>query len=184
MGERGAGFKMPVGGKTSPDDRAILTMWKLRGPEPLQNSVISAKIPHDGDPVVFDLGTGKQSSNGNFRVILYQSPLEIKTARERFDWGVRVEMPGGGLTGEDDPYPYWAPAGGYQPAFEFKVSSNSPEWQPNLKKNFYIKNAQGQYGLMRFNVYPGRSPTGIEVRLTVNPSGSQNLEPAPAKQVP
>src|ERR1022692_2548434 len=37
-GDRGEGFKGPVGPKTSPTDRAILAMWKLRGAEPLIRS--------------------------------------------------------------------------------------------------------------------------------------------------
>jgi hypothetical protein len=179
MGERGEGYQGPPAEKTTPNDRATLTMWKLRGPEPLVGSSIDAKIPHDGSPVTFDMTTGKESPNGNFRVILSQFPLEVRTGREKFDWTVKVEILGGGILPENDPYPYWTPADGYQSAFEFNVSSNAIKWLPDLKKSFYIKNAQGQYGIMQFSVYPGRSPTGVEVNFTINPSGSQNLEPKP-----
>jgi hypothetical protein len=176
-GERGEGYKGSIGGKTSPTDRAILTMWKLRGAEPLNSSGIDAKIPHDGTPITFEMSTGKQSSNGDMRVSLSQFPLDVSTGRERFDWSVKAEVINGGLLEENDPYPYWAPANGYQPIFEFGVSSNATAWVPNLKKKFYIKNSQGQYGIMQFNIYPGRSPTGLEASFTINPSGSQNLEP-------
>jgi hypothetical protein len=183
MAVRGEGYKGPSGQKTSPGDRAIFTMWKFRGPEPLNNSFIDTKIPHDGTPIVFDTITGKQTQDGNLRVTLSQYPLEIKTGRERFDWTIKVELLDGGLKEENDPYPYWAPADGYQSSFEFNVSSNSPDWLPNLKKKFYIKNAQGQFGIMQFGIYPGRSPTGLEINFTINPSGSQNLEFDPAKQI-
>jgi hypothetical protein len=67
-GARGEGYQAPVGGKSSPDNRAILTMWKLHGPEPLNHSAIEVKIPHDGTIVAFDIASGKQSPNGNLRV--------------------------------------------------------------------------------------------------------------------
>jgi len=177
LGDRGEGYKSPASGNSSPTDRAIFTMWKLRGAEPLTHSDIRAKIPHDGTAVAFDMMTGKVSPNGDFRVTLSQFPLEIKTGRERFDWAARIEILNGGMIEEKDAYPFWAPENGYQPSFDFITSSNAIDWIPILKKNFYIKTAQGQYGLMKFAIYPGRSPTGLEVNFTLNPSGSQNLEP-------
>ena len=177
IGGRGEGFQAPTGGKSSPSNRAILTMWKLRGPEPLNNSTIEAKIPHDGTPVVFNIASGKQSPNGNFLVTLSQYPLEVKHGWDRFDWSVKVEILNGGLVEENDAYPYWAPVDGYQPSFEFNESTNAVKWLGGLQKKFYIKTAQGQYGIMQFGIYPGRSPTGMEAHFTINPSGSRNLEP-------
>lgn len=156
-------------------------MWKLRGSEPLINSGINAKIPHDGTPVTFDIASGKASAGGNFRVTLSQYPLEVKRGWDRFDWSVKLEILNGGLKEENDEYPFWAPTNGYLPSFEFSESTNAVKWLGGLQKTFYIKTAQGQYGLMKLGVYPGRSPTGIEVSFTINPSGSQNLEP-PANQ--
>lgn len=178
MEDRGEGYQNPVGGKSSPNSRATFTMWKLHGAEPLTGSSIHSKIPHDGSSTIFDTATGKISPDGDFRVTLSQFPLDVNTGRERFDWKVNIEILNGGLLEENDPYPYWAPADGYQPSFEFNVSSNASDWLPNLKKQFYIKNAHGQYGLMQFSVYPGRSPTELDANFTTNPSGSQNLEPS------
>jgi hypothetical protein len=177
MGERGEGYQAPAGGKSSPTDRVILTMWKLRGPEPLNNSSIETRIPHDGTPVAFDIASGKQSPSGNFQVTLSQYPLEVAHGWDRFDWSVKIEIPNGGFLEEHDPYPYWAPADGYQQSFEFEESSNAVKWLGGLLKNFYVKTAQGQYGLLQLKVFPGRSPTGLEANFTINPTGSQNLEP-------
>ncbi len=176
MGEHREGYQAPIGGKSSPSNRAILTMRKLRGPEPLNYSAIEARIPHDGTPAVFDIATGRQSPNGNFRVTLYQYPLEVDKGWEKFDWSVTIEIPNGGLVEENDVYPYWAPIDGYQPSYEFNESTNSVQWLGGLQKKFYIKTAQGQYGLMQLKVFPGRSPTGFQAYFTINPSGSQNLE--------
>lgn len=177
IGEHGEGYQGPVGGKSSPSNRATFTMWKLKGPEPLTSTSIDSSISHDGSMSVFDIATGKASPTGDLRVTLSQSPLEVKTGREKFNWKVSVEILNGGLAEEKDPYPYLAPTDGYQPSFEFSVSSNASDWSPNLKKSFYIKNRLGQYGIMQFNIYPGQSPTKLEANFTINPSGSQNLEP-------
>jgi hypothetical protein len=152
-------------------------MWKIRGPEPLIHSGIDTHIPHDGTPVAFDLTTGKQSPSGDFRVTLSQYPLEIKRGWDRFDWSVKVEILNGGMLEENDAYPFWAPTNGYLPSFEFSESTNAVKRLGKVEGKFYIKTAQGQYGLMQFKVFPGRSPTGIQANFTINPSGSQNLEP-------
>ena len=175
MGDRGEGFSKPASGKTSPTDRAILTMWKIRGSEPLVNSGIDAKITPDGSPASFDIATGNESVNGNFRVTLLRFPLEAQ--RGKFDWAAKVEMLNGGLIEENDPYPYLAPANGYQPSFEFNVSSNDVPWHPYLDGNFYIKNSQGQYGLMKLHINSSVTPARLKASFTINPSGSQNLEP-------
>jgi hypothetical protein len=166
-----------------PNNPLVFTMWKIHGAEVLTGSDIDVKIPHDGTPTTFDITTGKVSPNGDFRVTLSQYPLEIKHGWDRFDWSVKVEILNGGMMEENDPYPYWAPTNGYQASFEFNESSNAVKWLGGLQqKIFYIKTAQGQYGLMNLKVFPGRSPTGIEANFTVNPSGSQNLEPDFSKQ--
>jgi hypothetical protein len=173
--------KRPDNYQPDPNNPVVFTMWKIRGAQPLVGSSINAKIPHDSNPATFEMLTGKPSSAGDLRVTLSQLPLEVKTGRERFDWTVKVEIMNGGLVEENDSYPYMAPTNGYQSAFEFNVSSNAPDWVPDLKKNFYIKNAQGQYGIMQFGVYPGCPPTKFEASVTINPSGSQDLEPATAQ---
>lgn len=177
LGDKGEGYQGPIGGISNPNNRAIYTMWKIRGAEPLIGSSIDVKIPHDGTPATFEMATGKESPNGDFRVTLSQYPLDVQKGWERFDWSVKVEILNGGLVEENDSYPFWAPTDGYQPSFEFNESTNAVKWLGGLQKTFYIKTGQGQYGLMQLKIFPGRSPTGLEVNFTINPSGSQNLEP-------
>jgi hypothetical protein len=112
---------------------------------------------------------------------LVRSPLEVRRGKDKFDWTVKVEMLNGGLVKENDPYPYWAPENGYQPAFEFNVSSNNVPWHSTLDEKFYIKTSQGKYGRMQFGISSALTPARIEIDFTINPSGSQNLEPAPEK---
>jgi len=177
MGQRGEGYQGPPSEKTTPYDRSILTMWKLRGAEPLLDSSIDSKIPYDGTPIAFDIATGKQSADGDLRITLARTPLEVRRSGQEFDWTIKIEMRQGGLLLENVPYPYWAPESGYNPSFEVNVNSNNVSWYSHLTQNFYIKNAHGQYGRMQVNVYAALTPARIQLNFTVNPSGSQNLEP-------
>jgi len=180
MGERGEGYKGPAGSKTNPNDRAILTMWKLRGAEPLISSDISSKIPYDGNSSTFDVATGKESPDGDLKVTLSRFPLKIKPGLVHpYDWQFKIEMLHGGLIEEHDPYPYWAPDNSYQPSFQFEISSNSIPWQNQWEQSFYIKTSQGQYGRMHFDISSAFTPARIQMDFTINPSGSQNLEPKP-----
>ncbi len=160
-----------------PNNPLVFTMWKIHGPELLVNSGIDAKILHDGSATTFDIATGKETVDGDLRVTLSRFPLEVKRSRNRFDWAVKIEMLRGGLVEEKDPYPYWAPQNGYAPSFEFNVSSNSVPWQNKLEQDFYIKNSQGRYGKMKFGIYSALTPARLQINFTINPSGSQNLEP-------
>lgn len=180
LNPRGRGYNGPVGGKTSPDNRGVFTMWKLRGPEPLATLSIDAKIPFDGNPATFDMKTGKASPDGDLRITLSRFPLEVRRSGQGFDWTVKIELLQGGLIAENDSYPYWAPEDGYEPFFAFSVSSNDIPWQSTFTQNFYIRDSQGQYGRMQANVYTALTPARIQFNLAINPSGSQNLEPSSA----
>jgi hypothetical protein len=177
MAGHGEGFEEPASGKTTPDSRAILTMWKQRGAEPLTNFMIDSKIPYDGTPITFDLEAQKINPGGDFRVTLLRSPLMVRRGGEVFDWSLKIEMLQGGLEAENDPYPYWAPEDRYNSSFTIDVSSNDVPWYSHLAQDFYIRNTAGQYGLMHANVYTALTPARVQFNFTFNPSGSQNLEP-------
>jgi hypothetical protein len=48
-------------------------------------------------------------------------------------------------------------------------------WRKNLLAR--VLNTNHKNINLRSFGYPGRSPAGLEVNFTINPSGSQNLEP-------
>jgi hypothetical protein len=183
MGARGEGYKSPIGQKSSPYDRATFTMWKLHGAEPMKHIASESRIPFNGTSATFDTVTGKQSPNGDLQITLLRFPLEVGRSGQKFDWSVKIEILHGEIMTEDTPYPYWAPESGYQPFFQFNMSSNNVPWDSKITQNFYIKNSQGQFGRMQMNVYASATPAGIKFDLWINPSGSQNLELDPAKQI-
>jgi hypothetical protein len=186
MGEHGEGYQSPAGGRSSPNNRVILTMWKIRGAEPMKHLRFESSIPYDGTAAIFNLQNGKKTQDGDLRITLLRSPLQIRPGLlHPYDWQVRIELINGGGVEQNDPYPYWAPENGYQPFFETGMSSNNIPWNEEFRQNFYTKNAQGQYGRLFIDVSTSskRPETGITIEAWINPSGSQNLEFDPAKQV-
>jgi hypothetical protein len=183
---RGKACQMPVGEKTAIDNPAVLTMWKLRGAEPIKHIVFESQIPYDGTSATFNLQVGKKTGDGDLRITLLRSPLEIKPGLlHPYDWDVRIEFINGKIIGESDPYPYWAPENGYQMFFETGMNSIDRPWRPEFIQNFYFKNSQGQCGRMSVNLSTSSKDleTGITIEAWINPSGSQNLEFDPAKQI-
>lgn len=168
-----------------PNTPLMITMWKLRGAEPLMHRELESRIPYDGTSAVFNLTTAQKSTNGNLKITLLRSPLKIRRGVDKYDWNVKIEMTNGVLLAESSPYPYWAPEGGYQPAFVTGMSSNSVAWDRELKQDFYIKDGQGKYGRVFIDLFTDatRPDTGIKIQTWLNPSGSQNLEFDPSKQI-
>jgi hypothetical protein len=174
---------------TRPDDYAPdpnnplkFVMWKLKGAEPMKQTSFESRIPYDGTSAGFDLQTGKKTTDrsGELQVSLSRHPRQIAPGLLRpYDWQVKISIVNGGIIEEEDLYPYQAKGDGYQTFFETSMSSNSVPWQAEFRRNFYIRNAQGQYGLMQVEISTSskRPDTGIKVEVSINPSGSQNLEP-------
>jgi hypothetical protein len=166
-----------------PNNPVIFTMWKMRGAEKMVSSLFGSLIPHDGTPTTFDIATQKKSPDGDLRVTLSRSPLEIpRGLLHPYDWTVKIEMLHGGLIAENDPYPYFAPDSGYEPSFEFNMSSNTVPWTHELKQNFYIQSSHGQYGRMLVTVYTDLTPARVRFDFWLNASGTQNLEPSSSNQ--
>ena len=185
LGGHGEGFKGPDGAQSSPHDRATFTMWKLRGPEPMAHADFYSRVPYDGTPAIFNLATGKKAPDGDLRITLLRSPLKIKREIDKHDWTVKIEMANGGLLVESDPYPNWAPDKGYQSSFESGMSATNVLWSGKFEGKFYFKNARGQFGRLFIILFTDslRPDTGIGIKTWINPSGSQNLEFDPKKQI-
>lgn len=161
----------------------VITMWKLRGAEPMMHTVIESRIPYNGTSAIFNLMTGKKSADGDLKITLSRFPLKIHRGRDKYDWTVKIEPINGFLLVENDQYPNWAPENGYQSSFEDKMSSNRISWTRELNQNFYTKDKQGKYGRLLIDLFTDseRPDTGITIQTWVNPSGSRNLEIDPKK---
>ncbi len=186
MEARGKGFKGPANGsKPTPADRAVFTLWKLSGAEPMAHTRFDSRVPYDGQQATFDLLAGKKSATGELHLTLTRTPIQVKRGVDRFDWKVRLELIGGGLIETADAYQYLARETGYEPVLDYEQSKNDSQWTQRLIKTFYMLTAKGQYGrvLIDLKIDAERCDTGISVETWLNPTGSRNLEFDEGKQV-
>jgi len=185
----GLGIKGRNGPETSPTNRAVYTMWKLVGPEPMVHNHKSHQIKPDGRLYTIDLlaNTAVEGTNdaGDLQVELLRPP-SVKT-REAFDWSFAMTAVGGGLievTNED--YLNEAPEKGYQPQYKLDLSLAGPRrrgW--NGEETFYLKSRDGKaYGHFHIRIDPAyRDGSLLEIDSYITPSGSRNLEFDPSKQI-
>jgi hypothetical protein len=185
LGRNITAMLLPASGKTSPSDRAIFTMWKLKGPEPMTHANIHAYIPCDGTITRYDLLTGKRSAQGDLVVSLTRKPVNIDRGKP-FDWSVTLEVPGGGLQEITDLYPNEAPQNGYGKESTTHFSLDMPKWEAAWRQSFYFQGRGGQvHGRMVVTIQAEFQPppTFFSAEIYANPSGSRNLEFDPAKQI-
>jgi hypothetical protein len=135
-----------------------------------------AQLKHDGTPVELDLFQGKQASSGSGQLKLeFWRDISDKKAK-KFDWKLQVSIPGGGLIGTDEQFPFNAPENGYEPMMVVDMSTNNPDWQGKMNTNkFYFELSDGKYGRFDFEFLPYNGV--FTVTSFINPTGSRNLEP-------
>ena len=173
--------------ETSPNDRAIFTMWKLKGVEPLVHEEKFYGVNPDGRVYTIDLlkGTKIESETvmGDLRVRI-QRPLSIQS-RAKFDWSFVITAIDGGFVEAKAGYLNEAPESGYQPQCEIQMSKSEPDWHEQIERTYYLKSRGGQvYGRIQFTVIPNyRDVSVFKFDSYVNPAGSRNLEFDPAKQI-
>jgi hypothetical protein len=182
MGGRGEGWQGPRGLRTSPTDRAVLTMWKLKGPEPMIHRQKFYKITPDGRVFTIDLEKHTKIEGTNVigdLVVQIQRPPQIKP-KEKFDWSfVMTAINGGFIEVTNVGYLNEAPENGYQQQYKIEMTSSDPKWQGwHIEKTFYLKSRNGQvYGHFRIEIIPNYNDTSaLDVEYYINPSGSRNLE--------
>ena len=135
-----------------------------------------AQLKHDGTPVEIDLFQGTKASEGKGQLRLeFWRDLSDRTSKV-FDWKLRITVPGGGLVPTDEEFAFKAPVNGYQSTIINDMQTNAPNWQGQLKSKCYIRSADGKFGRIEFEFLPFNGV--FTIHSVLNPSGSQNLEPA------
>jgi hypothetical protein len=172
-------WQRPVDYQPDPRNPIIFQIWKIRGAENLVQSSLRTSLTPAGSAKSFKIASGAPANDGDLKITFMRTGDEDRPGLvHRFNWNIKIEVPDGGLIKEDDAYPFWAPDKGYQAIFEVIMTSNSPSWQSQVNQNFYIKNSSGKYGTMSLDVYSLSRPPEVHASFTMNPSGSQNLEPS------
>jgi alpha-tubulin suppressor-like RCC1 family protein len=177
----GLGLRNVNGPETSPTNRAIYTMWKLKGPEPMIHDGQNYRFKPDNRVYTIDLVSKRMVESTNEAGDLYvqfQRPEQIK-GREHYEWSFAMTAINGGfIRVTNDDYLNLAPANGYQPDFSIKIIPSDPQWRDYDEETFYIKSRKGHvYGHIHLKIYPeSRSGSSLEIESYINPSGSRNLE--------
>jgi hypothetical protein len=173
------------GYKPDPANPMVFTMYKLQGAEPMVHIKFGRTIPCDGTEVQYNLLTGTEVSTGGDLIVSFiRDPVQIHRGKP-FEWTLTLEVPGGGLIEESDPYPYEAPEGGYQNAVTVTTGPEPKAYIDSTTKSYYYKSADGKYGRLFINLQADFQPppTSFDGSIYLNPSGSRNLEWDTAKQI-
>ena len=182
----GLGLRNVNGPETSVNNRAIYTMWKMKGPEPMMQDRKTYQFKPDNRIYTVDLLSKKMvegaNNPGDLRV-QFQRPMEIKQ-REKFEWSFTLTAIGGGVIEvTNDDYLNEAPVNGYSPTFSLNMSASNPDWRDYGEVTLYLKSREGRaYGHIHLKMNPNsRDGSALEIESYFNPSGSRNLEFDPAK---
>ena len=197
--ERGA---FEPSGQSSPTNRVIFNMWKLRGPEPMVHADTkglpywySFFKPNEGSTRINLLTCrdegyvserySKWERRYDLEIALHlEEPIKTNANRILFcNWSATIGITNGGLVEipTNTIYPYEAPAAGYQPSLAMNFPTNMAGWTDQFKKGFYFKSENGKiYGRMTIEMN-NRGRLALEV--FANPAGSRNLEFDSSKQI-
>lgn len=162
-----------------PNHPLILTMWKLKGAEPMVHAQIHDYIPCDGTIIKYNLLTGNMdNTNGDLVVKLSRIPLNIKSGAT-FHWTLTISIPSGGFVENKDLYPNEAPENGYQPSIIVNMPKTAKNWTALFQKSYYFTSRNGKvYGRISFKMMADFQPpqTLFDADIFANPAGSRNLE--------
>lgn len=178
----GLGLKGLNGPETGLNNRAVYSVWKLRGAEPVIKTDFPVgrgqvtQLHHDGTPIEVDLLKGTQVSAGSGQLKLeFWRDISNKNART-FDWKLQLSAPHGGLAETSEEFAFQAPESGYQPSIMIDMPATNQNWQSEVRSKYYIQLPDGKYGRIDFYLLPHNGV--FTVHSVINPSGSRNLEPA------
>ncbi|MGA2177636.1 MAG: carboxypeptidase-like regulatory domain-containing protein [Verrucomicrobiota bacterium] len=157
----------------------VFKMWKKGGAEPLAGSAWHGKVACDGTPIGFDLLSGKQTKDGNLRIICTLTPTDAKWGNQILsDYKLQISITGGEIQRTSDDFTYLAPEKGYLPSVTIEEKAADPNHRnAELEQEFYIKTPEGRYGRLSIDWAAWQKPpTHLEWDCSINPSGSRNLE--------
>ena len=130
----------------------------------------------DGKPTDVSLLNGNLTPEGQGDLqVEFQAGPPLDNFPSRISWQCQVTIPGGGLIQTDEEFPFFAPESGYNDSDEWSITTTN--WTQQVQKQYYVKLRNGDFGRVIIRVIGATSPF-LRLESYVNPSGSQNLEPA------
>ena len=170
----------------NPTNPVVYRMWKRQGAAELKGFYNRGMIPSDGQSIWIAENSEKWS-----RTELPDSILKLTVNRKRrvvtfddkshYQWGVEVNMLGGGVQKTDDPFLYESPESGYSSVLSIRHEAGDANWIWEQRIVFYFRTKTGKFGHgeMFISNWQNQDEIYCELGLTWNPDGSRNLEPKP-----
>lgn len=166
-------------------------LWKRKTAEPLVWTSLVLSLDESEKSYVANLilseGGQKPSAHFDLQATLVGQPSATDPARRFEAWNLVLEAKDGGLRPVTNEVSFLAPMEDYQPRLEF--SSANPDvqrWVRNREqRRFYLQSRRGNvFAIIMVRVDMHRRDGGrLFIEAKVNPRGSPNLEPDPAKQI-
>jgi len=169
-----------VNSHTDPDKPAIFFLRKKGKGERLIKAKKIVKFKKDGAPITLDLADGRLEGGQRASVTMevWTNDNDVKpNSNQRFDWGCRLTVPGGGMIQRNGDYDFVAPVEGYLPSDEIDMlASAGSKWRKNVNRQYFLKFPGGGYGRIELDVIAGGDHFFV-ISSSVNPTpGSLNLE--------
>jgi hypothetical protein len=183
------GYGSPSGeAPPSKQQPAVFVLQKMGATEPLiKLGTGGVLVPKDGTPKKLSLRRERArlsgSTSGDLQIELWSDYQPPPPHGRVYDWRCRISVPGGGLVERVGDFNFEAPTENYIDAFEYKMSATNERWQPSMKKEFFLRLADGCYGRVTLNVISG-GDVFVTLESYLNPvPGRRNLEFDPAKVI-
>jgi len=90
------------------------------------------------------------------------------------------------LIESNEQFMFEAPEEGYLTQYNYQFDVNSPNWQNQLRRNYFVRSGDGRvYARIEIKAMPKyQDSAAARVLFFVNPTGSRNLEYQPNKILP
>ncbi len=169
----------------NPDNPIIFHLRRKGKAEPLVTCDFPgfAKITQlrrDGTPTEISLSDCAVSVPGAGQLKLEFWGDKIERTTKKFNWKLRITVPGGGMIETDEEFNFSAPENGYLPMVEIDMPTSLETWQTQIERKYFIRLNDGKYGRLDFSLL---ARNGVfRIGSAINPSGSRNLEFDPAAQ--
>jgi hypothetical protein len=167
-------------------DNPVIFRLRKKGDVPkeliVRESLIG--ITPNGSPHSIDLRTARKASPGDIVIsITRAAPKDVR----KYDWSLTIEgVNGAGLIESNEQFMFEAPEEGYLTQYNYQFDVNSPNWQNQLRRNYFVRSGDGRvYARIEIKAMPKyQDSAAARVLFFVNPTGSRNLEYQPNKILP
>jgi hypothetical protein len=183
------GYGMPSGDSPpTKETPAIFVLHKAGEAEPLMKlETGGVKLSPNGSPKKLSLRTARgqrqSQGDGDLQIELWSGYQPPPPHGNKYDWRVRIAVPGGGLVERESGFNFEAPEQGYNATWEHSMSANAERWQANVKKEFFLKLADGCFARAEITIVAGGDIFAV-FKSYLNPAtGHRNLEFDPTKVI-